>query len=100
MKKFALCLLCLGLVACDNSGMTGVCYVHETVSQTKTEKKTITAFLCGCFDNTKVSESGLASMDPNFTLPMRNHQIASTTCYKECTKMCNEEVKKQKIETK
>ena len=86
-------MLCLGLVACDNNNMTGVCYIHETVYQAEIETKTVTAFLCGCFDNKKVSEKGLSAIEPDFKLPIRNYQIANQTCYKECTKMCNEEAK-------
>ena len=97
MKKIMLCLLCVGLVACDRNSLTGVCYVdkEKTVSVIQKSKGAVdtkeqftTTFVCACFDD-------ISNEEPLFVLPVANKEIKKPSCYKKCTKMCNEEVKKR-----
>lgn len=92
MKKFSLYLLCLGLAACDNNSMTGVCYVEKEIAGTKWTE----AYVCNCFNS---SEKFNDVEKPEFKLPIERNKIATQTCYKECTKMCNEEAKNRNMKT-
>ena len=92
MKKISLFLLCFGLTACDNNSMNGVCYIEKEISGTTWTE----AYVCSCFNN---SENVNNIENPEFKLPIERSRVASQTCYKECTKMCNEEIKNRNAKT-